>query len=477
MMDPGARRPRALERLAVPVVLALALVVRVREALRTPLWFDELYTRDAAGRAWPDMLRVMRADVHPPLQFVVARLSAMLGGGDLAARSAGILFSLGAILLVYRLARELFGRPAALLATLLVALHPWHVYVSQEARSYSLLWLALALAWLSAWRWCEHGRGRDALLYVLGAALALWTHYLAGVLLAVVAAWGVVRLRREPRRLGTWALLHLAVGVLFAPLLPLVWEQFHRLGSEHWLKPPHLAELFRAGRQLAFGRTLLLVPALVLAALPFADPRTRRPAAFVAVVGPLTVLLCWVLGTQGVRVFAPKYMLFAAAPFLVLVAAGVMRLPGRVTRGAVAALLVLVAAYALWRQPPFPEAASFGAARARLANRTRPGDLMFHSDAHTYLFGRRYFPALRHRLLAMGQAMPYWDGRAVIPDSAFGDASELRDADAAGRRWWAVAFGRGAVRANAFGACADSLSAAPADTFDLVRLWRGERER
>ncbi len=465
---------RALERVAAPALFALALALRVREALRAPLWFDELYTRAAVDRPWDAMWRVVRADVHPPLFYLLARLDRIFGDSDLAVRAPSLVFALLALIAGWRLARELFGPGTALVATLLVALHPWHVYLSQEARSYPLLWFALTAAWLGAWRWCERGARGDGALYVVGAAVAVWTHYLALVLLAAPALWGAIALAREPGRLGRlggWVLLNLLVAACFAPIAPLAWAQLHRLEGSHWLLPPGPAELLDTWRRFAFGSVRVLAPAALLALVPLLDRRARRPASLLLAVGPLAVLLCWALGARGLRVFAYKYMLFAVAPFLTLVAAGALRLPGRLLRAAVVVALAAFAAHALALQPPYPEAGSFGDVRTRLVGRTKSGDVMFHADAHTWLFGEHYYPEMRHRLLPMGQALPYWDGRAVVPDTSLGTAAELRRA--VGTRWWALAWGRGALRADAFGALADSFAVAPAESCGLVRLWSG----
>jgi hypothetical protein len=188
----------------------------------------------------------------------------------------------------------------------------------------------------------------------------------------------------------------------------------------------------------------------------------------------LSVLVCFALGTLGIRVFALKYMMFALAPFLALVAAGALRLPGRPVRWLVAAAMVVLAARALSLQPAYPEAASFRVVRERLAWSVRPGDVMVHSDTHTLLFGLHYYPQQRHRLLLMGQRIPYYEGAAVIPDSVLADASELRAAARRGARWWALSWGKGGVGADAFTACVDSFAAAPPESCGIVRLWRSK---
>ncbi len=473
MVDDAARRPRALERIAALALLALALALRVREALRTPLWYDELYTRAAVDRPWPDVMRSVRADVHPPLHFLLAHAWRVFGDSDLAVRASSLACALAAMAVGWALAREWFGRWPALLATLLLALHPWHVYLSQEARSYPLLWLGLAASTLGAWRWCERGRRRDAALFVLGSALALWTHYLAGVLLAVQAAWGAARLAREPRRLGAWALLHLAIAALFAPLVPLLLVQFRRVEVQHWMPVPRVADLVDTARRFAFGQPLAIVPVALLALAPLLAARDRRGATMALAIGPLAVLLCWALGTRGVRVFAFKYMMFALAPIYALVAAGACRLPGRLAGPLVALALVAVAARGLARSAVQPEAGGFGQARAYLAARARPGDTVFHADTHTLLFGRRYFPAQRHRLLLMGQPLPYYEGAGVVPDSVRGDAAEVAAARAAGAHWWAMAARPAGLDTRAASALFDSLAATPSRAMGVVRVWSG----
>ena len=45
---------------ALFLILGVALVLRVHEALRAPLWYDELYSLVAANRSFGDMLSIAR---------------------------------------------------------------------------------------------------------------------------------------------------------------------------------------------------------------------------------------------------------------------------------------------------------------------------------------------------------------------------------------------------------------------------------
>ncbi|MCC6652336.1 MAG: glycosyltransferase family 39 protein [Candidatus Eisenbacteria bacterium] len=461
-----------LERAALPLLLAVAAVLRVRESFRTPLWYDELYTRAAVDRPWDAVMEVMRNDVHPPLHFAISWLWRFAGDSDLAVRSSSMVAGLAGVAVAGLLARECFGPRAGMLAAALVALHPYHIYASQEARSYPLLWLMLSLSAWGAWRWCEHGRRTDAALFVLGSALALWTHYLAGVALAVQWVWGLARLRREQGRMLAWTGLHVAVAALFAPVLPLWWTQLHRVEVDHWMPRPTLADLFETLRKLAFGAVYLAPVVLALAVAPFTERRLRRAATFALVAGPLVVLLCWGLGAAGVRVFTPRYMMLAIPALMMLVAAGAMRLPGRAA-GVAAALLLALSLRAAILRPPSPEAESLRRMRAALEPQLRPGDRVFHADAHTLLFGLRYWPQQRHRLLLMGQRMPYYEGHHVVADSLRGEATEVADAVRNGERWWGLAVHQPGLDVSAASALFDSAAAAPPARFDVVKMWSG----
>ena len=475
-MDQTFTPPSRLERIALPAVFLIALLLRVREALRAPLWYDELYSQAAVHRPWAQVLEVMRADVHPPLIYMLSYAWRVFGDSDLAVRSLSIVFGLATLAAGYALARELFGRTPALVATALLAVHPWHIYISQEARSYPELWFFLTTSAFAAWRWCERGDKRAAALFVVAAALALWTHYLAGIVLFIQFVWGVIALRRQGRRLGAWVLLHTGVAVLFSPILPMLWQQFHRVENDHWMPRPTAADLAELARRFSFNAWYAAPVILALAALPLIAPRERRAALFALAIGPVTVMLCWALGSAGVRLFAAKYMLFALPAVFALVAAGLARLPGKHTPAIAAALLLLFSIRSTLKRDPYPEAASLGRARAALTGHVRAGDIFFHADSHTLLFAQRYFPQARHRLLLMGQRFPYFEGGHLIADSLRGDAAELDATVVSGTRWFAMASAPAGIDVRPAAAMFDSLSGAP-QRLGVVRVWTSKAAR
>jgi len=123
------------------------------------LWIDEAFSvwvaRQplAASVSW-----LVRIDQHPPLYYALLHFWLRLGDGPVALRLLSVLASTLNIPMLYALGTRLAGRRVGLLATAVLALSPFHVYLAQEARMYALLSLLVSLSlWALACLVSEEG--------------------------------------------------------------------------------------------------------------------------------------------------------------------------------------------------------------------------------------------------------------------------------------------------------------------------------
>ena len=98
------------------------------------------------------MAALTAQDIHPPLYYALLHgWTAILGTGPAALRLLSVVVGVLTIPLLYLVARRMFTRRVALLATFLLTISPLHVYYSQEVRMYGLVALLsvgiLAAAW------------------------------------------------------------------------------------------------------------------------------------------------------------------------------------------------------------------------------------------------------------------------------------------------------------------------------------------
>lgn len=182
------RRERAL----LALLVALGAALRFWHLGSQSYWFDESFTVDLVRRGLGDMLATIpRTESTPPLYYVLAWAWAKLfGTGEAGLRSLSALIGTAAVPLAWRAAREWFASPrVALIAAALVAVNPYFVWYSQEARSYILLVFMTALSLLLLGRALRAPSARASALWAVSAVLALLTHYFAGFVVVAEAAW------------------------------------------------------------------------------------------------------------------------------------------------------------------------------------------------------------------------------------------------------------------------------------------------
>lgn len=181
---------RAFERPAVQYIL-LVMIVLTAGTLRFyklgawGFWLDEIYTvRNAEALSALDMTPyIWDADQSNfPLSFMLVRLSsAMFGESEWSARFFFALISVLSIPLFYFLIRAIFNPSVALLSVLFLAIAPWHIYWSQNARYYALVFFLSNLSLLLFYLGAEKNKAGYLALSGLCFGLSVLTHPAAAI--------------------------------------------------------------------------------------------------------------------------------------------------------------------------------------------------------------------------------------------------------------------------------------------------------
>ena len=210
--------------LCLALLTAVYLVPTCMRAAREKLWFDEIYTFDAATllpsleSLWSALQQV---EATPPLVFVLAAGSeSIFGQNEFGLRFPSVIaFWVMALCLYVYLSRRI-PRSFAMAAMLLTVLTAAGRY-SYEARPYALM-LAFAGIALIAWQAAAEGRRRRTALVALGAALAaaLCSHSMA-VTLALPFLVGEIARTMQRKRVDwpVWCAFASAT-----PALLLIWK-------------------------------------------------------------------------------------------------------------------------------------------------------------------------------------------------------------------------------------------------------------
>jgi|GEM_PF-514943 len=170
---------------SIYLILALATVLRLRQLGVRDFWYDEAFTGIAVKESWSGMLGMIMKDVHPPLYYITLKLfSVPFDYSVVGIRLFSAIFGILCVFAVYLFAKELFGKRAALFASLIAALSPFAIQYSQEGRMYSMFAFFILMAGyflvksLRATEFTSYRVNRYSILFGLFLGLSALTHYM-----------------------------------------------------------------------------------------------------------------------------------------------------------------------------------------------------------------------------------------------------------------------------------------------------------
>ncbi len=296
----------------------LAGALRLTDLGEWSLWVDEAHTfRDATMDLYGADGFLHQDRVLYPLTFLALRALLNLqwiGTDEYSLRLPFVLVGIVSVPVVALCGRSLIGTSASVLAAALCALNPWHIYWSQNARGYILVFLFATIAVNRAHAYANSERARDLLATIGAIGLAALCHTTGGMLAVAFLAFLVLRRYPALGRRAIVSIVVVAIGMAF--LLP--WLVVHS-PFQGFLKSKDQPSLLHFVMTTAyyFRPLVLLVGVVGLWLLRSTLGRDRALLLGCLFVVPFFVLS--VIGSQLVKVTA-RYAI-CTLPVLVWLAA------------------------------------------------------------------------------------------------------------------------------------------------------------
>ncbi len=216
------------------VLICISLGTRILFLSAPSLWLDEAVSANIAKLPLPDYFQWARGDFHPPLYYLLLHFWSLLGNDEFTLRLFSVITNCLSGIILFFCIRNIMGRSTAFLTLLLFAISPFQIRYSQEVRMYSLLGFWIVSVLFFACRYLKNGSWPALLGTILASALALYTHYHAGVFLIILnLAVSIQLYHTEKGRLRRWFVAQLMILGLFTPWLPNFIHQF-RAGGLSW---------------------------------------------------------------------------------------------------------------------------------------------------------------------------------------------------------------------------------------------------
>ena len=367
---------------ALTLLLAVAVVFLWARQISSSFWVDEMVTVFVVHQGAGDPSLAIAPQVPKSSYYAVAGMAdALFGTREAGYRLPSILFSLGMLWLVARLAARLIHPHAAWFAVFACFACKALNWEAPDARPYAMGFCAMAAAALFLIRWLDSGRVLDAVAFVIFAALIwriqliFWPVYIALFLYAVV------RLDRRETPV-TWARAGLVFGSLGVLLIPVLAEAIlvnRHAGAHVVVDQPTFGQLLNALQwkmMLEVASGALIVGQLARWGRERAPERTRPEFSAMILTGawwlmPPLALFVFSQAT-GNSVFVRRYYSIAlpgAALAATCLAADL--LPKRYWKQAAAILGLGVVAWSGWHAEAWPGSNWRSAAEA--LNQLSPG--------------------------------------------------------------------------------------------------------
>lgn len=346
----SAKPGSALFAAILVAAVLLGFGLRVYQLEAQSLWSDEGLSLYRSTLSLPEVLAntitidgIDTRDATPPFYFVLLwAFRAVAGDTVFAMRFAGAAVSTLAIPLIYALGSVSLGRRVGLIAAILMAISPFHVWQSQVLRNYGLLITLNLLSVYGLYRYLLGRRGRRRpvwlLLWLAASLLGVYTHYFA----LFIFAYGVLALalwfvgEKGISRVVGSAWFWVAAGATLLVALPAAVVAIDRFMAEQQIDfafVPLDRFLLQTVSALAVGISRSLrhpwqrfVPVVIIAMIGLGFAWRYRKKPVLLLLGYQIVPLGLLFGLSYINPIynGVRHLLIGLPPFIIFLASGIV---------------------------------------------------------------------------------------------------------------------------------------------------------
>ena len=170
-------------------IFGIGIFLRLYHLGFNSLWLDEAFVFKYAQLSLSDIwikIVIPGVEFNPPFYYWIIHLILPFGKSEWLLRLPAALAGIFTIPVFYFIGKQVNGPKLGLALASLLSFSPYHIYYSQEARTYTLMLLFFSLALLFYLKTIKNNNLKNWLLFSFFSALALWSHYYVSLIIAVL---------------------------------------------------------------------------------------------------------------------------------------------------------------------------------------------------------------------------------------------------------------------------------------------------
>jgi 4-amino-4-deoxy-L-arabinose transferase-like glycosyltransferase len=198
-------------------IIIIAAGLRFYGLDKQSLWYDETFEETAFQRQFLGFKTFLTPTTPPLHSFFINLIKQKFPLNDFALRTPACIFGLLSVPLLFFLGRKLFNEKVGIIASFLLAISPFHIWYSQEARMYTLQWMLALISLIFFMRAIEKPGIVNYTCLVVSTVLGLYTHQLSLSLLIIMSIFLLLFLRKYNSKYSAWIAVLCAVIILYSP--------------------------------------------------------------------------------------------------------------------------------------------------------------------------------------------------------------------------------------------------------------------
>lgn len=298
----------------------LFVVLGITTVFSESIWYDETSTLALVYNSFPEVIRLVSIDVHPPLYYLMLKLCVMLLGGILDYITIGKILAfiplISLLVIGFTSIKKRYGEVVSFLFNIFVVGMPHMLTYFTEIRMYGWGMLFVTCAFLVVPKIVkgEENVLKNYILLTLFAALASYMHYFA-CLSSIVVYLELILVfifTKRYKEIGKVFLSGLLVVATYLPWLSVFFIQISSVKEGFWIAPLTIVNINEAivfpfeATPMVTTLIVLVVIAGLLGMLKL-DSHKKLLAVCATGVWILTVAFGIILSYLITPVFCPRY--------------------------------------------------------------------------------------------------------------------------------------------------------------------------
>jgi len=168
------------------ILIVLASVIRLWKLGEWSFWADEIFSVQDAQK-FPGVITI-----NPVAYMIMRVFTSNLGVTEWSTRLGPCIVGILGAPMLYWSARRMFNPRVGIIAALFLVVHPWHIFWSQNARSYSLAFLFAGLTAALFYLSLERDSAGLMLFALLSSLLSIFSYFQSVLLLPALVVYVII---------------------------------------------------------------------------------------------------------------------------------------------------------------------------------------------------------------------------------------------------------------------------------------------